>query len=146
MTRLPRSRVAVATGLTLGSVATGLVLATTASAADLAPPSAPSTVVAGAPFIVTGTGCPSVHPEQPAFTVVLTDAATAVDDLVIGESDSAGTWSAVLSFPAGTTAGVHEVGAVCTSGPAGAHTETEYPIVAVTVTARPTGQAGAPQA
>jgi hypothetical protein len=65
---------------------------------------------------------------------------------VVVESDADGTWSAVLAFPADTPAGVHEVGAVCTSGHAGARTEAEYPIIAVTVTARPAGPAGAPQA
>jgi hypothetical protein len=106
----------------------------------------PATVAAGTGFIVTGTGCPGVDPGRPAFVVVLTDAATAVDDVVVGDSRADGSWSAVLSFPAGTPAGEHEIGAVCRSDHAGETTEVEYPIAAVTVTARPTGPAGAPRA
>lgn len=70
----------------------------------------------------------------------------AVDDLIISESRSDGSWSAVLSFPADTPAGEHEIGAICTSGHRGALTEAEYPIIAVTVTAGSAGQAGVPQA
>lgn len=128
------SRVALATGLGLGVAVAVLTLATTASAEELATPVAPSTVVAGSPFSLTGTGCPTVDAAHPAFAVVLTDAAETSDDLATGESDATGAWSVTLAFPADTPPGEHEIGAICGGGHGGG-TESGYPLVVVTVTA-----------
>jgi hypothetical protein len=138
MTRLPRSRVAMATGLTVGTAVAVLAVGTTASAAPQtappAAPTAPSTVVAGAPFTIAGGGCQTVDAADPAYAVVLTDAAEATGDLVVGAAGPDGEWSVTLSFPADTTAGTHEVGAVCRGSDSGEPTEFDYPIIPVTVT------------
>jgi len=138
MTRLPRARVAAATGLTVGSAVAVLALVPTASAAPQpAPataPSAPSAVAAGVPFTVTGDGCATAGDAAPAYAVVLTDVAATTDDLGVGATGPDGSWSVTLTFPAGTAAGAHEVGAVCRTSDAGEPTEFDYPIVAVQVT------------
>jgi hypothetical protein len=137
MTRLPRSRVAVATGLTVGVAVAVLAVGTTASAAPrdapVAAPTAPSTVAAGTPFTVTGAGCPTAAGTDPAYAVVLTDEAVSTGDVAVGDSGPDGSWSVTLTFPAGTSAGTHEIGAVCRSGDGGEPTEFDYPIVSVTV-------------
>lgn len=136
MTRPSPFRVVLTSGLGLGlAAAAGLVLATTAAADQPAAPAVPASVVAGTEFTVTGTGCHTVDPAHPAFAVVLTDAAEASDDLVVGEADAAGAWSVTVSFPADTLPGEHQVGAVCGSGDDGRSTESDYPLVSVTVIA-----------
>lgn len=139
MTRPPRSRVAVATGLTLGSAVAVLALATTASAApQSAPtpaPTSPATVVAGAPFVLSGSDCSTAEGAAPAYVVVLTDEAETAGDLAVGTAEADGSWSVTLSFPAGTAPGGHEIGAVCRSSDAGQATESDYPIVSLAVTA-----------
>ena len=139
MTRPPRSRVAVATGLTLGSAVAVLALGTTASAAPQgAPasvPTAPATVVAGAAFTLTGNDCSTAEGAAPAYVVVLTDEAETAGDLAVGTAGTDGSWSVTLAFPAGTAPGAHEIGAVCRSSDAGQPTEFDYPIVTLAVTA-----------
>jgi hypothetical protein len=137
MTRLPRSRVAVAAGVTVGTAVAVLTLGTTASAAPqgapVTAPTAPSTVPAGTPFTVTGAGCPTVAGADRTYAVVLTDEAAATGDVAVGETGPEGTWSVTLTFPDGTAPGAHEVGAVCRSSDGGEPTEFDYPIVTVTV-------------
>ena len=137
MTRLPRSRVAVATGLTVGTAVAVLAVGTTASAAPqgapVTAPTAPSTVTGGTPFTVTGAGCPTVAGADRAYVVVLTDEAAATGDVAVGDTGPDGSWSVTLTFPAGTAAGAHEIGAVCRTSDAGEPTEFDYPIVSVTV-------------
>ncbi|WP_448615987.1 LPXTG cell wall anchor domain-containing protein [Modestobacter sp. URMC 112] len=142
MTRLFRSRVAVATGLTVGTAAAGLAFATVASAAELTAPVAPATIAAGAEFTVTGTGCMTVEEDYPAYAVVLTDAANDTDEIAVGEADAEGNWSVTLSFPADVELGAHELGALCDNTYAGE--PLEYPIVGITVTAAGTNPAPAP--
>jgi hypothetical protein len=138
MTRLPRTRVAAATGVVAGTAVAVLGLVPTASAAPQpAPattPSAPSAVAAGVPFTVTGDGCPTAGGAAPAYAVALTDVAATTDDLAVGTTGPDGGWSVTLTFPIGTAAGVHEIGAVCRTSDAGEPTEFDYPIVAVQVT------------
>lgn len=138
MTHLNRPRVAGATGLAVATALAVLALTTTASAAPggatPAPvPTAPQLVVAGNPFTVSGTGCRARDGAHPAHVVVLTDEAEVAGDLAVGTADQDGDWSVTVSFPTGTPAGAHEVGAVCRSSDAGEPTESDYPIVPVTV-------------
>ena len=137
MTRLPRSRVAVATGLTVGTAVAVLAVGTTASAAPqdapVTAPTAPSTVAAGTPFTVTGAGCPTAAGADPAYAVVLTDEAASTGDVAVGDTGPDGAWSVTLTFPGGTATGAHEIGAVCRSSDGGLPTEFDYPIVTVTV-------------
>ena len=137
MTRLPRSRVAVATGLTVGAAVAVLAAGTTASAAPqdtpVTAPTAPPTVGAGIPFTVTGAGCAAPAGADPAYAVVLTDEAATTGDVGVGDPGPDGSWSVTLTFPAGTVAGAHEIGAVCRSSDGGQPTEFDYPIVSVTV-------------
>ena len=91
-------------------------------------------MVAGAPFTVTGGGCPTAAGADPAHAVVLTDEAEVAGDLVLGAAGPDGAWSVTLAFPGDTAAGAHEIGAVCRSRDAGEATEFDYPIVTVTVT------------
>ena len=135
---LPHPRAAVATGLTVATAVAVLTLATTASAAPSgatpAPaPTVPSSVVARTPFTVSGSGCHALDGARPARVVVLTDEAEVAEDLAVGTAEPDGDWSVTVSFPAGTPAGAHEVGAVCRSSDAGDPTESDYPIVPVTV-------------
>ena len=141
MTHLPRPRAAVAAGLTVGTAVAVLTFATTASAAPhgAAPapaPTAPSVVVAGTPFAVSGTGCQTIDAARPARVVVLTDEAEVAADLAVGTADPDGGWSVTVSFPTGTPAGAHEIGAVCRSSDSGEPTEADYPIVSVAVAGR----------
>jgi hypothetical protein len=92
-------------------------------------------VVAGTPFTFSGGGCPTTDGAAPAYAVVLTDEARAAGDLAVGPSGPDGQWSVTVSFPAGTAAGTHEIGAVCRSSDAGEPTEFDYPIVSLTVLA-----------
>ncbi|GAB3361893.1 hypothetical protein [Modestobacter lapidis] len=143
MSLLPLRRVTAAAGLSLVATTAGLALAPAALAADPLPaPVAPASVVAGASFTVNGTACPTLDEAYPAFAVVLTDEALETDDLVIGESDANGAWSVTLSFPTGTPAGAHQIGAVCSQvyGTEG----TEYPFITTTVTAPATTPTPAP--
>jgi hypothetical protein len=97
-------------------------------------------VVAGVPFTLTGAGCPSIDGTAPAYAVVLTDEAGSAEDLGVGASDPAGTWTVSMTFPAGTAPGSHEIGAVCRSSDSGEPTEFDYPIVPVTVERAPASQ------
>jgi len=137
MTRLPRSRVAVATGLTVGAAVAVLAVGTTASAAPqgapVTAPTAPPAVAAGTPFSVTGDGCRTAAGSHPAYAVVLTDEAVTTGEVAVGETGPDGSWSVTLTFPVGTAAGTHEIGAVCRSSDGGEPTEFDYPIVSVTV-------------
>jgi len=138
MPRLPRARVAAATGLVAGTAVAVLALVPPASAAPQpAPammPSAPSAVPAGVPFTVTGDGCPTAGDAAPAYAVVLTDVAATTADLAVSTTGPDGGWSVTLTFPVGTAAGAHEIGAVCRTSDAGEPTEFDYPIVTVQVT------------
>jgi hypothetical protein len=147
MTRLPRSRVAMTALLVLGAGALGLAGAPSALAAPDLTATAPSSVVAGTPFTVSGTGCVAVPENYPEPDYVpdawaLTDVAAAEDATEIASVPTAadGSWSAELAFPLGTT-GLHEVYAACGNGYHG--DPVEYPTLTVQVTAATNAPAGA---
>ena len=119
MTRLTR-RAAATTGLsTLATVTLGLAFAPAALAAPtgLAAPTAPSSVVAGQAFTVSGTGCVAEDPATyEALVVVVTDLsdlnANPPTGLFFAEPSPDGAWSTQVTLPAGTT-GSHPVWASC---------------------------------
>jgi hypothetical protein len=139
MTRPSRSRVTMTAALALGAGVVGLTLAPSALAAGLAAPTAPSSVVAGTPFTVSGTGCVNIPGHVPGAddkyrpdVYVATDLTQSDDGIVIAGTDANGSWSARASFPAGTT-GQHTVHVACANG---YHEDpVAYPDVTVTVTA-----------
>ena len=149
MSRTSRPRAAVAAGLTLGATAASMFLAPSAFAA-LAAPTAPASVVAGTEFEVSGTGCMTTDPANPAAVVIATDAETDnLDEAVFGDfTNEDGTWSISVSFPADTAPGAHQLQAVC--GTQYGEEAEEYPITDLTVvaagTAAPAPATGAPAA
>lgn len=130
MTRLSRSRVAVATGLTFGTVAASLAFTTVASAAEFATPIAPATVVAGTEFEVTGEGCPLLDEEYGVGVIILSEVEE-IDGVVNVDPD--GSWVASLTFPADTPAGPQELLAGCDNGYSAE--PQPYPLFTVNVTA-----------
>src|SRR4051794_14773895 len=147
MTRLPHSRVAMTALLGIGAGAIGLAVAPSVLAAPALTATAPSSVVAGTPFTVSGTGCVAIPENYPVSDFVpdawaLTDIAAAEDATEIASVPTAadGSWSAELTFPLGTT-GQHEVYAACGNGYHG--DPVEYPTLTVQVTAAPSAPAGA---
>jgi hypothetical protein len=137
MPRLSAVRVAVTTGLTLGTATLGMALAPVALAAGLPAPTAPSTVVAGQAFQVSGAGCLTNDPDHPdweAVVIITTDLsdldAEPPTGLFLAEPADDGTWWAHVSLPADAT-GPHAVWADC----AYSYVEdaAEYPEITVTV-------------
>jgi hypothetical protein len=137
MSRVSPLRLCSTAGLTLGVAAAGLAFAPAAlaSAPELVEPTAPESVVAGQEFEVTGADCNVTDPEYPVEVWLVTDAAGETvepDEVFAATLAEDGTWSATLSFPAGTT-GEQGVYAFCDDtyyeGPLA------YPPVAVWVTA-----------
>ncbi|NEM07267.1 hypothetical protein [Geodermatophilus normandii] len=144
MSRVSPLRTCTVAGLAAGTIAAGIALAPTALAAEPLPAlTGPSTVAAGADFEVSGADCVTTDPLNPAVALVTTD--VELDDpngvglVVVPEDD--GTWSAVLSFPAGTT-GVHQVLAGC--GQQYAEQGVQYPEFDITVTAPTAGTPSTP--
>ena len=131
---LTRPRAAVATGLTLGTAAAGLFLAPAALADiaqdDLATPTAPTSVVAGAPFTVSGEGCISDDPADPAI-LSLYGEFNDPDEFVLPGAD--GSWSIETEFLADTEPGTYLLYADCLAY----HGDTfnTYPRFSITVTA-----------
>ena len=115
MSRLSRSRVAVATGLTLGTATAGLLLAPSAFAADAFTAKAPATVVAGDTFTVSGGGCATTDQFDPALVAIVTDSTSDNPDDVFfgGYTEDDGTWSFEVHFPEGTEAGDHLIEVGC---------------------------------
>jgi hypothetical protein len=144
LSRVSPLRLCTVAGLAAGTVAAGIAFAPTALAAGPLPAlTGPSTVVAGAEFEVSGADCVTTDPLAPAVALVTTDVELADPDgvglVVVPEDD--GTWSAVLSFPAGTT-GVHQVLAGC--GQQYAEEGMQYPEFGITVTPPTAGTPSTP--
>jgi hypothetical protein len=138
MNRLSRTRVAVATGLTLGTAGAGLLLAPAAFAAPvagtLAAPSAPTSVVAGAPFTVSGTGCTTDDPADPVSVELYTEYVSPDANVLPGAD---GSWSVEMHFNADTAPGTYTVWAGCESynGVVDAGDYNAYPNLSIAVTA-----------
>lgn len=130
MTRMSRSRAAVATGLTLGTATLSLAFAPAALAAELPAPVAPATVAAGASFTVSGAGCEVTDAEYGAYVLLVSDVEGLAGDI---EVNADGTWTAALAFPAGTPAGAHLLWAACDNDYYA--DAADYPEVSVNVTA-----------
>jgi hypothetical protein len=111
MSRMSRPRAVVATGLTLGTAAAGLFLAPVASAAVTPTVTAPATVVAGADFTVSGTGCVGTELNPTAVAVYSNDAEYAVDGFVDTAAD--GSWSVQVHFAAAAQPAKYPVYADC---------------------------------
>lgn len=145
---LTRTRAAVATGLTLGTATAGLFLAPAAFAApvagNLAAPAAPTTVVAGAPFTVSGAGCTTDDPTDPVAVELYTEYVSD-DEYFIPAAD--GSWSVQTAFYADTKPGTYMVWAACVSynGVESFEDFNDYPTLEITVTA-PTTTTPAPPA
>jgi hypothetical protein len=136
------TRAAALTGLTATTMATGLLLAPAALAAPLPAPTAPSTVLPGQPFQVSGTGCVAddpAHPDWEAAVVLVTDTADLEGDeptgVFLADPADDGSWWAHVTFPESTT-GTHSVYAACATTYAGE--PVEYPEITVNVTSTPT--------
>jgi hypothetical protein len=143
MSRLSPLRATVATGLALGTAALGLAMAPAALAADAATPTAPSSVLAGEKFSVSGTGCfgdPTQQNYDPVVTL-LTDGVTQnSDDVLFATAPAAdGTWTAEVSFPIWTTAGAHVIEVNCDISYYNTQKDFFYPVVTLDVTAPPAG-------
>jgi hypothetical protein len=134
MVRPSRSRTALTAAVSIGIGAVGLILAPSALAASLTAPTAPSSVVAGTPFTVSGTGCTLAAGQpagyDPAAYVNLDTDQSSQDERVVSP-DSGGAWSLQVTFPAGTT-GSHAIKAGCDNDYYNG--ATAYPDVTVTVT------------
>jgi hypothetical protein len=133
----------VATGLALGTAALGLAMAPAALAADAATPTAPSSVVAGEKFSVSGTGCfgdPTQQNYDPVVTL-LTDGVTQnSDDVLFATAPAAdGSWTAEVSFPIWTSAGEHVIEVNCDISYYNKQKDFFYPLVTLDVTAPPVG-------
>lgn len=139
MRRPSRSRVAVATGLSLGTAAAGLLLAPAALAAEALPALSlsASTVAEGGEVTVSGEGCTSNDADDAVEVVTARDVDPETGDvpdlgtdLLGAEVHEDGTWSVTYAFEAGS-AGDHTIDAVCLH-----YDETfeEYPQATVTVT------------
>ena len=135
MTSLSRSRVAVASGLTLGTAVASLAFAPAAFAAPETLPAlevSSSTVVAGGSITVSGTACKANADYADAAAFVLTDL-----DEVFGLEEQLvadGTWSVTLDFPANTAPGEYFLYAGCDN----AYYDLDggfYPEESITVTA-----------
>jgi hypothetical protein len=152
MSRLSRSRVAVATGLTLGTATAGLLFAPAAFAAGTPEAveadasgtvSAPANVVVGEKFTVTGTDCryhsDGADTQNAPVAILATDSESEnYEDVVFyADPNPAGDWSTEILFPAGTPTGAHEVSVQCNKSYNGETLfRTEYyQVVTVNVTA-----------
>ncbi|MCZ2859900.1 hypothetical protein [Blastococcus sp. VKM Ac-2987] len=114
---MTRNRIAATTGVTaLATVSLGLVFAPAALAAvELTAPTAPATVTAAQEFEIEGAECLTTDPDYPAEVALFADVALpepTEEDFVYTAPAEDGTWSATVSFPAGTT-GEHEFYAFC---------------------------------
>ncbi|TFV47178.1 hypothetical protein [Blastococcus sp. TF02A-35] len=114
MSRSSYTRVAAASGLTLGLTLVGVALAPAALAAPAAPVVTPASVVTGPATTVTisGTGCSLPGTGIP--TVV--SAGVSFGEMGNGgsaEPDAYGTWSIAVELPAGLPAGSYPVMAMC---------------------------------
>jgi hypothetical protein len=132
LSRVSPLRLCTVAGLAAGTVAAGLALAPAALAAELPTPTAPATVAAGVEFEVSGTGCVIEEPFNWAVVGLTTDVGSnnPEDDLFGAIPQDDGSWTATVTFPAGTT-GRHEIRAAC--GAYYGEEATEYPVVTVTV-------------
>lgn len=136
--RLTRTRATVATGLALGTATAGLFLAPAALAAPpagaLAAPDAPASVVAGATFTISGTGCTTDDPADPVAVELYTEYAS--DDVYL-LPDTDGSWSTEMAFYADATPGTYTVWAACESynGVVAESDINTYPDTTITVTA-----------
>jgi hypothetical protein len=130
MSRLSRTRVAVATGLTLGTATAGLLLAPAAFAAPAAPTVAPSSTVApGADFTISGVGCLKASDTTAPASIGLTPDS---DEGGWGDGERAkadGTWSITHGAP--TELGTYSYRLTCDQYT----TKFRYPNVTITVTA-----------
>ncbi|MBB3678387.1 hypothetical protein [Modestobacter versicolor] len=130
MSALSRTRVAVATGLTLGTATAGLLLAPAALAAPAAPSVSPSSTLApGAAYTISGTGCAQATDTTEAPFVSLTPD---VDDPQMGDgtdTNADGSWSFELTAP--TELGTYAYRLTCDQYTS----EFRYPSVVITVTA-----------
>jgi hypothetical protein len=111
MSRMSRPRAVVATGLTLGTAAAGLFLAPAALAAEAPTVSVPTTVVAGSPFTVSGTGCVGTEANPTAVVVYSNDPGEVVDGVV--ETATDGSWSVQVHFAADAQPAKYSVYADC---------------------------------
>ena len=130
MSRLSRTRVAVATGLTLGTASAGLLFAPAAFAAPAAPIVAPSSTLApGAAFTISGVGCVQASDtDAPAVAVITPDS----DEPGWGdgvEANADGTWTLDVTAPADL--GTYSYRLSCDQYTA----EFSYPKATITVTA-----------
>ena len=147
MSRLSRSRIAVATGLTVGTAAAGLLLAPAAFAAATDPypyQGTPTLVVTpdrvheGETVQISGDKCIAVNAQDQVAVIVYLDGdvtdphATAV---AVEPDPTQGTWSLPHRFGAGTS-GEHHVYARCDhyNIASGQRTNRDYAPVPVTVT------------
>ena len=113
MSRTSRPRAVVATGLTLGTAAAGLFLAPVASAAVTPTVTAPATVVAGADFTVSGTGCVGTELNPTQVWVYSNDPDEVVDGVVDTAAD--GSWTVQVHFAATAQPDTYPVWADCIS-------------------------------
>ncbi|MGY1735477.1 hypothetical protein [Geodermatophilus sp. SYSU D00684] len=132
MSRVSPLRLCTVAGLAAGTAAAGLALAPAALAAGLPALTGPSTVAADVEFDVAGEGCTAADPLDPAIVYVATDVDLSDPEgwaqAILPEDD--GSWTATLSFPAGTT-GTHQVLAGC--GSMYAEGAVDYPEFTITV-------------
>jgi LPXTG-motif cell wall-anchored protein len=134
MSRTTTNRLTATGLLTLTAAATGLVFAPTASAAGLPGLTHPTTVTAGEAFTVSGEGCVALSDDYLPFALVTDELDDS--DIFVVEPDEDGSWSAELTFPAGTS-GEHEIWASCLNEYQGEtpdlDEEQEYPVSTVDV-------------
>ncbi|MCZ2812676.1 MULTISPECIES: hypothetical protein [unclassified Modestobacter] len=130
MSRLSRTRVAVVTGLTLGTASAGLLLAPAALAAPAAPSVAPSSTLApGATFTISGADCTQASDTDAEPMAVITPDS---DDPGWGDGgpvNADGTWTLELDAPA--EVGTYSYRLFCDQYT----TDFQYPNVTITVTA-----------
>ncbi|MGY1857399.1 LPXTG cell wall anchor domain-containing protein [Modestobacter sp. SYSU DS0290] len=131
MSRVSPFRIATATGLAVGAAVVGVALPSVALAEEALPALSLSTsnVAAGTAFTVSGTECIQMG-KDPVGTV-LAYAGTDVQGMEEAAVEVAedGTWTASLTFPAGTAAGTYAVYGACDT-----YWEvTDYPVASVTV-------------
>ncbi|WP_164701079.1 hypothetical protein [Modestobacter sp. KNN46-3] len=130
MSRLSRTRVAVVTGLTLGTASAGLLLAPAALAAPAAPSVAPSSTLApGATFTISGAGCTQASDTDAEPMAVITPDSDEPGWGDGGPVNADGTWTLELDAPA--EVGTYSYRLYCDQYT----TDFQYPNVTITVTA-----------
>ncbi|MCF6744939.1 hypothetical protein E9529_11720 [Blastococcus sp. KM273128] len=136
MSHRTTTRVAATTGLAVVTASLGLAFAPSALAADLPAVEAPSTVVAGEKFTISGVGCYTRDEEFGATVGIITDSGSQKLEEVVFAAEPAndGTWSAEVFFPVGD-AGDHLIDITCLNVYLGVEEEQFYPIVEIEVTA-----------